>query len=249
MNHEDVLNAVNQLQAEGETPTIRKVRGIIGAGSFRDIGAALRTLLPDGLHDAEEEGDAMVSPAPAPSEAVEPPPLTLLERQELLIKATYAAEQEYRTEYHKAVDTLQGLARTLEDLPAHPSSINGVDMLAERTAALSTQMLAARTRVRMLERLHAEREAAWKAALEQRESLLRRRQWLADQVVAVRRSFPKLRYEQVQAEIEAATLRRVAQQHIDDAEGAIARLCLELTGLAGQNAIPQEGDRRTVFAR
>jgi hypothetical protein len=45
MTEDTVRRAVTQLRAQGETPSVRKVHGLVG-GSFRDIARHLKTLLP-----------------------------------------------------------------------------------------------------------------------------------------------------------------------------------------------------------
>jgi hypothetical protein len=205
MDEETVQQAVAQLRAQGETPTVRKVHELIG-GSFRDLSHHLRRLVT-------AADMAMVTPEPA--HELPQPGGDLAHAQERF-RTVEARAQEIRSSYQAALARL----RALQQAPTLPRP---EDL---RQCQRDVQDLAASLSSRECEVQRAEHHLR---------ELQERAQTLAHRLPGLRLRLELAQVEAQAAQQEAARLVAGAQERVAGWSRELEQTQAELARLTGRN--------------
>jgi hypothetical protein len=204
MNKDTVRRAVDQLRAQGEAPTVRKVHEIT-KGSFRDVTRFLKKVLP-------EEAMAVVTPETA--REIPQPGGDLTHAQERF-RAVEARAQEFRSSYQAALARL----RTLQQAPTLPRP-EDISQCQRDVQNLAASLDEREREVQLAEHhLHALKEHATT---------------LINQLPGLRRNLALAQREAEAAREEAARLVEAAQNQVTGWRREIEQTQAELARLTGK---------------
>jgi chromosome segregation ATPase len=205
MEEDTVRRAVAQLRAQGETPTVRKVHGLVG-GSFRDIARHLKmkTLLPM---------EAMEVVTPETTREL-PRPVGEIAHAHERFREVEARAQELRSQYQAALARLRALQQA--PTPARPEDV--------RQCQQDMQELAAGLDAREREVQRAEHHLR---------ELKERAATLAHRLPGLRRHLELAQGEAQAAQEEAARLVAGAQERVAGWSRELEQTRAELARLTG----------------